>query len=151
MENCPLLDHHKPKSSDFITQSWGHRFTCLKINRRSINNIDSSAQNQHHKHEQWHRLFRGHPETMFGKKKNLSGQVNKARSFALKGMISPFPLKSLSNKVLAANEHLFYNILLRDGYFWSLRSCIPKLGNRNISHFHGDLRRPPSKVFSIQE
>lgn len=49
-ESCRFLGHPRLKSSDFISQSWKHRLTCLTINHRFINNIDSHSQSQHHKY-----------------------------------------------------------------------------------------------------
>lgn len=49
-ESCHFLGHPRLKSSDFISQSWKHRLTCLNINHRFINNIDSHSQSQHHKY-----------------------------------------------------------------------------------------------------
>lgn len=49
-ESCHFLGHPRLKSGDFISQSWKHRLTCLNINHRFINNIDSHSQSQHHKY-----------------------------------------------------------------------------------------------------
>lgn len=129
------LDHPKLKSGNFISPSGGHRLTRLKINQRSINNIDSYVQRQQHKLGQRHSVS-SWTSWNYRKEKEKPVRANKLS----KGntVTSPFPSKSFANKVLSSKHTCLLHIPPRDGCFCSLRGGIPKLGNGNMSHFHWD-------------
>ena len=128
-----LLDHPKLKGSNFISQSRDHRLTHLIITQRSVNNIDSHVQRQHHKDRQRHSLSHRTSWNYVGGKKSLLGQ-NKQR----KHCYLTFPRKIIFKETTSSKQTSLLHILLRDEDFGSLRSYIPKLGNRNMSHFQGD-------------